>query len=207
MSAIIKGFEETAFTITESPCQLTYLALPAVEAPAQDKPSIQAEDTNIQPEFPLAPLKKRQLDEFIYDLWYRRLNHLGPAVIIRANKIAIIKEPIPIARVLGRVYNACAKAKITDGRNLRVSERKPGILHLVSFDVCGPLLLLRLGYEYFLLLINNYSRFNWVRPIKTRDDCYAVLDSWKLSIECRTDKKLRAVRLDNTPELLKQVKK
>ena len=68
MSAIIKGFEETAFTITESLCQLTYLALPAAEAPAQDKPSIQAEDTNIQPELPLAPLKKRQLDEFIYDL-------------------------------------------------------------------------------------------------------------------------------------------
>ena len=94
-----------------------------------------------------------------------------------------------------------------DGRNLRVSERKPGILHLVSFDVCGPLLLLRLGYEYFLLLIDNYSRFNWVRLIKIRDDCYAVLDSWKLSVECRTDKKLRAVRLDNALELLKQVKK
>ena len=96
---------------------------------------------------------------------------------------------------------------MTDGRNLRVSERKPGILHLVSFDVCGSFLLLRLGYEYFLLFIDNYSRFNWVRPMKIRDDCYAVLDSWKLSIECRTDEKLRAVRLDNALELLKQVKK
>ena len=105
------------------------------------------------------------------------------------------------------VCNVYAKAKMTDSRNLRVSEQKPGILHLVSFDVCGPLLLLRLGYEYFLLLIDNYSRFDWVRLMKTRDDCYTVLDSWKLSVECRTDKKLRAVRLDNAPELLKQVKK
>ena len=175
--------------------------MPASKAPFQAE--IQAEDTNTQPEYPLAPSKKRQLDEFIYDLWYRRLNHLGPAVIIRANKVANIKEPIPIARVLGRVYNIHTKAKIIDSRNLRVSERKPGILHLVSFDVCGPLLLLRLGYEYFPLLIDNYSRFNWVRLIKTRDDCYAVLDSGKLSVECRTDEKLRAVRLDNAPELLK----
>ena len=53
-----------------------------------------------------------------------------------------------------------AKAKIIDSRNLRVSKRKPGILYLVFFNVCGPLLLLRLGFKYFLLLIDNYLRFN-----------------------------------------------
>ena len=53
-----------------------------------------------------------------------------------------------------------AKAKIIDSRNLRVSKRKPGILYLVSFNVYGPLLPLRLGFEYFLLLIDNYLRFN-----------------------------------------------
>ena len=31
-------------------------------------------------------------------------------------------KPIPIARVLGRVYNVYIKAKIIDGKNLRVSE-------------------------------------------------------------------------------------
>ena len=50
VSAITQGFEETAFTVTESPCQLTYLAsltypaLPASEAPFQAE--IQAEDAN-----------------------------------------------------------------------------------------------------------------------------------------------------------------
>ena len=47
MLAIIKGFEKTAFTVTESLYPLTYLTLPAAKAPAQDKPPIQAEDTNI----------------------------------------------------------------------------------------------------------------------------------------------------------------
>ena len=124
---ITKGFEETAFTVTESLYQLTYLAsltylaLPAAKAPAQDKPPIQAKDTNIQPKLPLAPLKKRQLDEFEYDLWHRRLNHLGPAVMIRANKVANLAKPIPLARILGKVCDVCAKAKMTDGRNLWAS--------------------------------------------------------------------------------------
>ena len=75
MSVITQGFEETAFTVTESLCQLTYLAsltylaLPAAEAAeAPVQPPLQAEDASIQPEFPLAPSKKRQLDKFEYDL-------------------------------------------------------------------------------------------------------------------------------------------
>ena len=127
--------------------------------------------------------------------------------MIRANKVANLAKQIPLARALGKVCDVCAKAKITDGRNLRVSKRKPGILYLVSFDVCGPLLPLRLGFEYFLLLIDNYSRFNWVRLIKTRDDCYAALSTWKKIVERRTETKLKAVRLDNAPELLKQIQK
>ena len=128
-------------------------------------------------------------------------------MIIRANKVANLAKQISLARVLGKVYDVCAKAKITDSRNLRVSKRKLGILYLVSFNVCGPLLPLRLGFEYFLLLIDNYSRFNWVRLIKTRDNCYAALSTWKKIVERRTETKLKAVRLDNAPELLKQIQK
>ena len=96
---------------------------------------------------------------------------------------------------------------MTDSRNLQVSERKPGILYLVSFDIYSPLLLLRLGFKYFLLLINNYLRFNWVRLITIRDNCYLVLSTWKKIVERRTGVKLKAVRLNNAPELLKQIYK
>ena len=126
---------------------------------------------------------------------------------MRANKVANLVKQIPLAQVLGKVYDVCAKAKITDSKNLRVSERKPGILYLVSFNVYGPLLPLRLGFKYFLLLIDNYSRFNWVRLIKIRDNCYAALSTWKKIVERRTETKLKAVRLDNAPELLKQIQK
>ena len=75
VSAITKGFEETAFTVTcylTYPATLTYLALPATEGAkgAEDpvQPPVQAKDAKLQPEFPLAPLKKRQLDKFEYDL-------------------------------------------------------------------------------------------------------------------------------------------
>ena len=51
-------------------------------------------------------------------MWYRRLNYLGPVVIIRANKVANLAKLIPLARILGKVCDIYAKAKIIDGRNL-----------------------------------------------------------------------------------------
>ena len=51
---------------------LTYLALLATKGAKAAKDPIQllvqAKDAKLQPEFPFAPLKKRQLDKFEYDL-------------------------------------------------------------------------------------------------------------------------------------------
>ena len=51
-------------------------------------------------------------------MWHRRLNHLGPVVIIRVNKVTNLVKLIPLARILNKVYDIYAKAKIIDGRNL-----------------------------------------------------------------------------------------
>ena len=46
----------------------------------------------------------------------------------------------------------------------------PRIFILVSIDIYGPLPLSRLGYEYFLEVINNYSRRVWIIPLRKRFD-------------------------------------
>ena len=48
---------------------------------------------------------------------------------------------------------------------------------------------------------------DWVRLITIRDNCYLVLSTWKKIVERRTGVKLKAVRLNNVPELLKQIYK
>ena len=125
--------------------------------------------------FSFALLKKRQLDEFEYDLQYRRLNYLGPVVIIRANKVTNLVKLISLTRILSKVCDIYAKAKIIDSRNLQVSKQKSGILYFIFFNICGSLPPLRLDFEYFLLLINNYLCFNQVRLIKIRDNYYVTL--------------------------------
>ena len=55
-------------------------------------------------------------------------------------------------------YKVYIITKITNKRNRELAKRMPRILILVSIDIYGPLPLSRLGYEYFLEVINNYSR-------------------------------------------------
>ena len=77
----------------------------------------------------------------------------------------------------------------------------PRILALVSIDICGPLPLSRLGYEYFLEVIDNHSRRVWIIPLRKRSDAPEALYKWKLKVELQSSVKLQAVRSDNATEL------
>ena len=46
-------------------------------------------------------------------------------------------------------------------------------LQLVHSDVCGPMRTPSLGNNlYFVAFIDNYSRFAWVYPLKTKSDVF-----------------------------------
>jgi len=141
----------------------------------------------------------------LYKLWHRRFGHLGSAKLRNLHQVTTLKKPIPIAEDHGKVCRVCALTKIVNKRDHHVSERKTSILALISIDVCGPLPLSRLGYSYFLQVVDNYSRRSWILPIKNRTDCVEALDQWKRITELQTGAKLRAVRSDNAPELKKYI--
>ena len=66
----------------------------------------------------------------------------------------------------------------------------PRILVLVSIDIYGPLPLFRLGYEYFLEVIDNHSRRVWIIPLRKRSDVLEALYKWKLKVELQCSVKL-----------------
>ena len=152
----------------------------------------------------LTPANQNQASEKdLYKLWHRRFGHLGPAKLRNLHQVTTLKKPIPIAEDHSEVCQVCALTKIVNKRDHHVSERKSSILALISIDVCGPLPPSRLGFTYFLYIIDNYSRRSWVRPMKNRTDCVEALDKWKRITELQCGTRLKAVRSDNAPELKK----
>jgi len=136
-----------------------------------------------------------------YTLWHRRFAHLGSAKLRKLHEVTTLQKPVPIVEDSTNPCEVCALTKICNKRNHHVSERKASILALVSIDICGPLPISRQGYQYFLEIIDNYSRRTWTIPLIHREDAPEALRKWKTQTELQSGVKLLAIRSDNGPEL------
>jgi hypothetical protein len=140
-----------------------------------------------------------------YQLMHRRFAHLGPEKLRSLHRVTTLAEPIPIVPSTECPCEVCALTKIKNRRG-QVTSRKLGVLELISVDVCGPIQASRKKEAYFLLIVDNHSRKHWVFPMVHKSDSPQILNKWKLRAELETDLKLKAVRCDNAPELVRHFK-
>ena len=74
-------------------------------------------------------------------------------------------------------------------------------LQLIHTDVCGPMHNESLnGSKYFLLFIDDFSRYCWVYFLKSKVDVFAEFVKFKAAVELETGNKLKTLTSDNGGE-------
>jgi hypothetical protein len=74
-------------------------------------------------------------------------------------------------------------------------------LELVHGELCGPISLVTLrGNKYFLLLVDDLSRYMWVAAIPFKNRAAAVIKDIQVQTEGESDLKLKALRTDRECE-------
>ena len=74
-------------------------------------------------------------------------------------------------------------------------------LELVHGDLCGPITpATNGGRRYFLLLMDDYSRYMWLQLLTSKDEAAAVIKKFKICAEAESGKKLRVLRTDHGGE-------
>jgi transposase InsO family protein len=74
-------------------------------------------------------------------------------------------------------------------------------LQLVHTDVCGPMHNESLnGSKYFLLFVDDYSRYCWVYFLKSKSDVFAEFVKFKAAVELQTGNRLKILRSNNEGE-------
>jgi hypothetical protein len=74
-------------------------------------------------------------------------------------------------------------------------------LELVHDDLCGPISPTTLrGNKYFLLLVNDLSRYMWVATIPSKDRAVAAIKDIQARAEGKSGLKLKALRTDRGGE-------
>jgi len=138
-------------------------------------------------------------------LWHRRFGHLGYDNLAKLQEKQMIKginiHPAEFRVSASDVCEPCIAAK-----QARLPSRASGAdakapLELLHSDLCGPFQAESLGgSKYFVTLLDDYTKFSIVRPIKRKSDAANIIIESIRLLETQTGRKTRAIRSDNGGE-------
>ncbi|GJU72634.1 retrovirus-related pol polyprotein from transposon TNT 1-94 [Tanacetum coccineum] len=112
-------------------------------------------------------------------LWHRRLSHLS------------------FACALGKSKKSSHQLKDED-----TNQEK---LYLLHMDLCGPMHVASInGKRYILVIVDDYSRFTWVRFLRSKDEAPEAIVKCIKNIQVRLNATVRNVRIDNGTEFFNQ---
>ncbi|GJR28368.1 retrovirus-related pol polyprotein from transposon TNT 1-94 [Tanacetum coccineum] len=137
-------------------------------------------------------------------LWHRRLNHLNFGTIndlARKDlarglpRLKFEKDHLCSACQLGKSKKHTHKPK-TENTNLEV-------LNTLHMDLCGPMRVQTInGKKYILVIVDDYSRFTWVKFLRSKDETPAVVIKFLKQIQVGLNKTVRFIRTDNGTEFV-----
>ncbi|GKA25273.1 retrovirus-related pol polyprotein from transposon TNT 1-94 [Tanacetum coccineum] len=108
-------------------------------------------------------------------LWHRRLSHLN----------------------FGKSKKSSHQPKAED-----TNQEK---LYLLHMDLCGPMRVESInGKKYILVIVDDYSRFTWVRFLRSKDEAPDAIIKCIKNIQVRLNATVRNVRTDNGTEFVNQ---
>ena len=102
-----------------------------------------------------------------------------------------------------QVCESCLEEKMTmrpfKAKDYRVKE----VLELVHTDLCGPMSTsARGGYEYFIIFIDDYSRYGYIYLMCHKSEAFEKFKEFKTEVENHRGKSIKSLRSDRGGEYL-----
>ncbi|GJW52895.1 retrovirus-related pol polyprotein from transposon TNT 1-94 [Tanacetum coccineum] len=81
------------------------------------------------------------------------------------------------------------------------------VLHTLHMDLCGPNEKSQSikGKKYILVIVDDYSRFTWVKFLRSKDETPEFVTNFLKQIQVGLNKTVRFIRTDNGTEFVNQV--
>ncbi|GJQ94037.1 retrovirus-related pol polyprotein from transposon TNT 1-94 [Tanacetum coccineum] len=140
-------------------------------------------------------------------LWHRRLNHLNFGTIndlarkdlVRGlPRLKFEKDHLCFAGQLGKRKKHTHTPK-TENTNLEV-------LNTIHMDLCGSMRVQTInGKKYILVIVDDYSRFTWVKFLRSKDETPEFVIKILKQIQVGLNKTIRYFHTDNGTEFVNQV--
>nr|GEZ39709.1 Gag-Pol polyprotein [Tanacetum cinerariifolium] len=105
-------------------------------------------------------------------LWHRRLSHLNFGAINHLARQGLVRGLPKLKFEKDHLCSACAMGKSTKKYHKPKSEdTNQEKLYLLYMDLCGPMRVENVnGKKYILVIVDDYSRFTWVKFLRSKDE-------------------------------------
>ncbi|GJU37544.1 retrovirus-related pol polyprotein from transposon TNT 1-94 [Tanacetum coccineum] len=137
-------------------------------------------------------------------LWHRRLNHLNFGTINDLARKDLVRGLPRLKFEKDHLCSACQLGKSkkhthtpkTENTNLEV-------LNTLHMDLCGPMRVQTInGKKYILVIVDDYSRFTWVKFLRSKDETPMVVIKFLKQIQVGLNKIVRFISIDNGTEFV-----
>ncbi|GJT41441.1 retrovirus-related pol polyprotein from transposon TNT 1-94 [Tanacetum coccineum] len=139
-------------------------------------------------------------------LCHRRLSHLNFGTLNKLAKDGLARGIPKIKFQKDHLCSACAlgKSKKTSHQP-KAENTNQDKLYLLHMDLCGPMRVVSInGKKYILVIVDDYSRFTWVKILRSKDEAPDAIIKCIKNIQVRLNATVRNVRTNNGTEFVNQ---
>ncbi|GKC88227.1 retrovirus-related pol polyprotein from transposon TNT 1-94 [Tanacetum coccineum] len=139
-------------------------------------------------------------------LWHRRLSHLNFGAINHLARHGLVRGLPKLKFEKDHLCSACAMGKSKKQSHKPKSEdTNQEKLYLLHMDLCGPMRVASVnGKKYILVIVDDYSRFTWVKFLASKDEAPDFIIKFLKMIQVRLNATVRNIRTDNGTEFVNQ---
>ncbi|GKC55893.1 retrovirus-related pol polyprotein from transposon TNT 1-94, partial [Tanacetum coccineum] len=137
-------------------------------------------------------------------LWHRRLSHLNFGAINHLARHGLVRGLPKLKFEKDHLCSACAMGKSKKKPHKpKYEDTNQEKLYLLHMDLCGPMRVASVnGKKYILVIVDDYSRFTWVKCLRSKDEAPDFIIKFLKMIQVRLKVPVRRIRTDNGTEFV-----
>nr|GEY26579.1 retrovirus-related Pol polyprotein from transposon TNT 1-94 [Tanacetum cinerariifolium] len=132
-------------------------------------------------------------------LWHRYLSHLNFGAINHLARQGLVRGLPKLKFEKDHICAVCAMGKSTKKTHKpKYEDTNQEKLYLLHMDLCGPMRVESVnGKKYILIIVDDYSRFTWVKFLRSKDETSDFIIKFLKMIQVRLNIPVRRIRTDN----------
>ncbi|GJS73032.1 retrovirus-related pol polyprotein from transposon TNT 1-94 [Tanacetum coccineum] len=139
-------------------------------------------------------------------LWHRWLSHLNFGTLNKLAKDGLVRGIPKLKFKKDHLCSACALGKRKkSSHQAKAKDTNQEKLYLLHMDLYGSMRVESInGKKYILVIVDDYSRFTWVKILRSKDEAPDAIIKCVKTIQVHLNARVCNVRTDNGTEFVNQ---